>query len=386
MRVLFVIPHHREGASSRYRVLQYVPHLEAQGIRCTVSPFLSSEFHRIAYQQGGWGNKIGQFLLSSCRRLRDVMRSGSYDVVFIHLEAFPLGPPVIEWFFSLRGVPIVFDLDDALFLPRDGTVYPMLKWLRMPQKIPAILRWSRCVITTNDHLRTYAQQFNAHVSVIPTCVDIRQFTVPMHRPQRARPLLGWVGSHSTAPYLELVKPVLARLAERYAFTFRIVGSLRPFRVPGVEVIQVPWSLANEVTSFQELDVGVYPLPTAPWVLGKAGFKAIQYMAVGVPCVASDVGRNREIIQDGVNGLLASSQEEWYAKLAQLLTDPLLCQRISLAGRKTVEERFANHLYVSSYVEILHGAARSRARRATVSAGGPQPPLARQNSPREVRPV
>jgi len=95
MHVLFLTPHPEEGASSRYRVLQYLPHLEARGIRCTVSPFLSSRFYRIAYQPGRWTGKLGHFLVSSLRRLRDVIRSGRYDVVFIHLEAFPIGPPIL---------------------------------------------------------------------------------------------------------------------------------------------------------------------------------------------------------------------------------------------------------------------------------------------------
>src|SRR3989338_1149220 len=206
VHVLFLTPHPWEGASSRYRVLQYLPHLEARGIRCTVSPFLSPSFYRIAYQQGAWPRKCSHFLISSLRRLRDVITSGRYDVMYVHLEAFPIGPPVIEWWLTARGLPIVFDLDDAIFLPRSDTS-PLVRWLRMPEKLPMILRRSRCVITCNDYLREYAEAFNTQVHMIPTCVDIEQFRVPVSRPTRARPIIGWVGSHSTAVYLELLRPV-----------------------------------------------------------------------------------------------------------------------------------------------------------------------------------
>ncbi len=351
MRVLFLVPHPIEGASSRYRVLQYIPHLEAQGISCTVSSFLSSGFYRIIYQKGRWGKKLGYFLVSTLRRLRDVLRSGRYDAVFVHLEAFPLGPPLIEWLLSLRHIPVVFDLDDAIFLPQRSGTNRAVNWLRASQKLPAILRWSRCVITCNDYLRDYVRQFNPNVYVIPTSVDTHTF-VPVPTRHRQKPVIGWIGSHSTTPYLHSLKQVLRRVADRHAFALKVVGASEPFQVSGVDVIQEPWTLAKDVLHFQDLDVGVYPLPNDPWVLGKTGFKTVQYMAVGVPCVVSRVGRNCEIIEDGVNGFLAGSEDEWVQKLGQLLEDPALRRRLGAAGRKTVEERFSLHRQIPLYLEVL----------------------------------
>ena len=356
MRILFLIPHPWEGASSRYRVLQYLPHFEAAGIQCTASSFLSTDFYRVAYQPGHWARKGSYLLASSFRRLRDLLRSGRYDVVFIHLEAFPFGPPLIEQLLAVRRIPVVFDLDDAIFMPASGSANRLARWLRRPQKLPAILRWSRHVITCNDYLRQYAQQFNPHVTVIPTCVDTTQFTVPVRPSSRARPVIGWVGSHSTAGYLEVLKPVAARLAQRFEFTLKIIGAGRPVQIPGVDICQEPWTLAKDVSGFQDLDIGVYPLPDEPWVLGKTGFKTIQYMAVGVPCVVSDIGRNREIVQDGVNGFLVRSDEEWYDRLARLLSNASLRHRLGMAGRQTVEDRFAMQRYLPTYVDVFRKAA------------------------------
>lgn len=356
MRVLFLTPHPEEGASSRYRVLQYLPHLERSGIQPTVSAFLSPSFYRIAYRRGRWPEKAGRFLVSSLNRLRDVARSGRYDVAFVHLEAFPVGPPWIEWLLRNRRIPIVFDLDDAIFLPRSASANPLVNWLRMPQKVGSILRWSRCVITSNDYLKTYAQRFNPNVRMIPTCLDVRQFHQPTARPGRPRPLIGWIGSHSTAPYLDALRPALLRLAARCPFTLKIVGSDRPFHLPGVEVIREPWTMATDVSSFQELDIGIYPLPSEPWVLGKCGFKTIQYMAVGVPCVVSDIGCNREIVVDGVNGFLAATEEEWVDRLSRLIVDAPLRGRLGAAGRRMVEERFAVDVHAPRLIDVLREAA------------------------------
>jgi len=149
---------------------------------------------------------------------------------------------------------------------------------------------------------------------------------------------------------------LACLAQRFEFTLKIVGAGRLVQIPGVEVRQEPWTLTKDVSFFQDLDIGVYPLPDEPWILGKIGFKTIQYMAVGVPCVVSGIGRNCEIVQDGVNGFLAHSDEEWHDCLARLLSDAALRCRLGLAGRRTVEERFAMQRYVPTYVDIFHKAA------------------------------
>lgn len=352
MRVLFLIPHPLEGASSRYRVIQYISHLQANGVECVVSSFLSKNFYRIAYQRGHWLKKGTYFFFSSLRRLRDVLCCGRYDLVFIHLEAFPIGPPIIEWLLARCKIPIVFDLDDALFLPRTTSVNPIVEFFRMPKKIETILKLSRQVITCNDHLKEYVKKFNPNVSMIPTCVDTDHFVPRKQNLNRDKPLVGWIGSHSTAPYLEMLKPVLAQLAKKYAFTFKIVGSAMPFHVQGVEVIQENWTIEKEVAYFQELDIGVYPLPDEPWVLGKTGFKTIQYMSVGVPCIVSNIGRNREIICDGINGFMAASENDWIEKLGHLLRDSSLRLQLGLEGRKTVEKRFATAVYVSEYVDIL----------------------------------
>jgi L-malate glycosyltransferase len=361
MRILCLTPHPYAGASSRYRVMQYVPQLEAAGIRCTVSPFMVNAFYAIVYQQGCWFRKLLYFFVGTMRRCWDVLRCRRYDVVFIHLEAFPIGPPMIEWLIRLCGVPIVFDLDDAIFLRPTRSAHPLLQWLRMPSKLPMILRWSRYVITCNDYLADYVRQYNAYVHMIPTCVDTLQFTVSPARTPRVRPLVGWVGSHSTAPYLDLLRPMLQRLAQSCAFDFKVVGLRQPFAVPGVHVIQEPWTLARDVAVFQELDIGVYPLPTEEWVLGKTGFKTVQYMAVGVPCVASRVGRNTEIIEDRVNGFLASTEDEWCESIERLLRDSALRERIGTAGRATVEARFTTARYVNQYVALF---------RDTVSGANP----------------
>jgi glycosyltransferase involved in cell wall biosynthesis len=179
------------------------------------------------------------------------------------------------------------------------------------------------------------------VHVIPTAIDVDLF-VPRtdHGPPGTRPVLGWTGTPTTASYLAPLAPALRALARTHRFEFRVAGSTRPMAFEGVDTTNVAWSLDTEVALFNRCDIGVYPLPDDDWARGKCGFKAIQFMSCGVPVVASPVGVNREIVQDGVNGFLASTPDEWRLKMAALIDDSDLRRRIGAAGRRTIQERYS----------------------------------------------
>jgi glycosyltransferase involved in cell wall biosynthesis len=216
------------------------------------------------------------------------------------------------------------------------------------------------VVAGNEYLADYARRYNDRVCVIPTCIDTTKF-VPRTRPDSDRsriPLVGWIGSHTTAKYLEDLLPVLARAAKSHPFRLYVVGSATPIRAAGLEVLQAPWALAREVEDFQRCDVGAYPLRDDDWCRGKCGFKAIQFMACGVPVVASAVGVNREIIRDGENGFLAATQEEWVEKLCRVLTDRNLRERLGSAGRQTIEEKYSLALHADRVVEAFWDALKS----------------------------
>lgn len=356
MKVLFLEPYPIEGPSSRYRVEQYIPYLKAGGVDCRVRPFVFSKFYRILYEKGFIFKKIGYFLLSSLRRVCDIPSALCSDIIFVHLEAFPFGPPLFEYFFALCGKKVVYDLDDAIYLRKSSPTNIFLKHLKCPGKIPRIIKLSCYVITCNSYLAEYASTFNKRVTVIHTCIDTDKFYPRPAGPAPEKITLGWIGSHSTAVYLTQLKGVLSRLAKKFKFTLKIIGAgWDNFSIPGAEVILMKWSLKDEVAQFQSLDIGVYPLPEDEWVYGKTGFKTIQYMSVGIPCVVSRIGTNADIVTDGVNGYLAGTEDEWVEKLSRLMEDAGLRKRIGLAGRKTVEDKYSLRVSAPRVFSILEQA-------------------------------
>ncbi len=180
MRILFIEPYPTEGASSRYRVEQYIPYLRSQGIECDVRPFMSSKFFKIIYRKGHFVKKIFFFIQSSFKRFVDLFTALRCDIIFVHLEAFPFGPPVFEWMLKRFGKKIIYDLDDAIYLGKTSPINRILRFFKYPSKVMKIVAISDHVITSNDFLSDFARKFNKNVTVIPTSVDTKKF-VPMIR-------------------------------------------------------------------------------------------------------------------------------------------------------------------------------------------------------------
>ena len=352
MKVLFITPHPEEGASTRYRVKQFLPYLNANGIECIFHPFFSSDCYKMLYKKGRLFKKGFNLLKGIFQRTLDIVNNKDIDIVFIHLEASPLGIPIFESLFNYYNKPIIYDLDDAIYIKDVSPANRLAYSLKSSSKIPKIITMSNYIIVCNEYLEEYAKRFNQNIKMIPTSVDTDKFTVKDYSVQNDKPIIGWIGSHTTSPYLTQLREVFQRLAKKYNFVLKIIGSNMQDYFPGVDVIYNDWSLERDIIEFQSLDIGIYPLPDNEWVKGKTGFKTVQYMAVGVPCIVSRVGRNINIVKDGINGFLADFDEEWIGKISKLIEDVNLRKRVGLAGRKTVEEKFSVKANAPKYLEVL----------------------------------
>ena len=356
LRVLALSPIPIEGAGCRFRIAQFVPFLHDRGVDVTISPFYSREYFDIVYRRGHFVRKAAGAVPLVWKRLRALGEIGNYDLVFLYREAIPAGPPLIERAIAKRGIPIVYDFDDAIFLPNVSEANQHMSFLKKPERIAEVLGLSAKVIAGNEFLATYARRHNRDVTVIPTAVDTDYFKPAAERPRAGdRLVVGWIGSPTTFQYLKGLAPILREVAVGHPFTLRVSGAGEPVQFPGLQVETPSWSLAGEVALFNTLDIGVYPLTDDDWSRGKCGFKAIQCMACGVPVVAQAVGVNREIIVDGENGFLASTPAEWTHKLGRLLTDAALRERFARAGRQTIEERYSVRVVAPRLEAVLRDA-------------------------------
>jgi len=360
IRVLVLSPIPEEGAGCRFRIAQFIPFLQTAGFDVTLRPLFTPEFFRLVYRPGHYFRKALTFTGLAVKRLDSLRDVNDFDLVFIYREVFPIGPAIVERLLTAGDrPPVVFDFDDAIFLPSVSEANRLIGALKLPQKVETIIRRSRHVIAGNEYLASYARRFNAAVTTIPTVVDTTRF-VPRPADGGRRdhaPVVGWIGSPTTAAYIRNLGPVLQRVNAAQPFVLRVSGTGEPLQVDGLTIDNAAWSLDREVELFNGCDVGVYPLTDDEWSKGKCGFKAIEFMACAVPVVAAAVGVNKEIIQDGVNGFLASTEQEWVEKVSRLLADAELRRRIGAAGRRTIEEKYSLHTQAPVLAETLRAAAR-----------------------------
>ncbi|GAB1722752.1 MAG: glycosyltransferase [Nitrospira sp. CR1.1] len=325
------------GPSSRYRVYQFLPHLQQSGIDCHVDPLFGATYFSILQVRSSVLQtclKIPYVLARFLKRLGTLLTLGRRDLIVIEGQLFPYAPPLIERLLRWLRYRLVFEMDDAIYLTRGHE-----------RKMPVLFRMAMGVIVGNDRLAAYATQYSSQVTVVPTVVDTERFAPRPLRPTAASDLVDdpitivWIGLAYNLKYLNVLAPALRRLQERYRVKLRVVCSQPPV-LDGLDIEFRSWEWRREVEDLQDATIGVMPLEDTEWARGKCALKLLQYLAVGLPAVASPVGVNREILVNGDNGFFASTEQEWYERLESLCRDPQLRARMGQAGRQTVETRYS----------------------------------------------
>ncbi len=316
--------------------MQYEPVLTAAGIVCEFEPLLDDRYLSNRYS----GTKSGamMFARSALRRLLMILQARKYDVVVLQGEAMPYVPAILESLLSIAGVPYVVDFDDAIFHYYDKNPNWVIRTL-LGRKIAKVVRRSACVFAGNNYLADYARQAEAsRIELVPTVVDSDRYSVADIDSDRFT--VGWIGSPGSSRYLSVVADALEEIGREERTCLTLVGAGGDFQIQGIATTKVAWTEETEVQCMQNFNVGIMPVPDDPWARGKCGLKLIQYMACGLPVVASPVGVNTEIVEHGVNGFLAGTEQEWVSALETLRSQPQLAKQMGEFGRAKVEKDYS----------------------------------------------
>jgi glycosyltransferase involved in cell wall biosynthesis len=335
VRVLFLPAFGREGASSRFRVYQYLEPLRAAGWRVRAIPppgrsRRSRSWHSVRAITGALGA----------------------DVVVLQkrLIGRALGALVRV------NSRLVYDLDDAIWAEQPGVAAPAYEMARRRTNLHRVASRALVVSVGNEYLARYFAGVARDVTIVPTAVDADRFRPA---PRTGGPVvIGWVGNPENLLYLEPLGPVFTRLAQALPgrFVLRVV-SRSPASVPaGVPHEFRRWSLEREVEELQQFDIGIMPLADDEWARGKCGLKAIQYMSVGAAAVVSPVGANREIVAHGVDGLWAQTPDDWFRQLHRLVVDGGERRRLAEAALNVVAERYSLRSVFPSLADLLQDVA------------------------------
>jgi len=343
----------RRTPSTRFRAIPFVDQLRAEGHRCTLSHSFPEKYDYFPLI----GFRPSQ-LLKRCKRYFDILRArwGRYDAVILERELFDNPTWDVEVRLRKHAKALVLDMDDGVFL-------------KYPEKFGELLKMSDLVIAGNELLRQWASTAGRPAVIIPTCIDTIQY-----RPrdqfvvaQNKRPVVGWMGTSGNIAYLRVLEQPLRRLAHTLDFEFQVIatdrGILDELELNGVHLVFRKWCPETEATDILDFDIGVMPLTDDPWSKYKCGLKLLQYMAIGIPGVASPVGVNREIIREGENGFLAESATQWEAALGRLIMDRELRKTLGANARSTVERSYSVSANLPKWLDAI---------RQTITAGAELP--------------
>lgn len=352
--IYFLVPYpHGEAPSQRFRFEQYFSILEKQGYKLEIYPFLNQSTWQILYSEGNSVRKIMGLLGSFFRRLILLFKLRKADYIFIHREAAQIGPPIFEWIIAkvLRR-KYIYDFDDAIWLPNYSETNKRFQRLKAYWKVNYCMKWADKVTAGNEYLADYARQFNSNVQVIPTTIDTENHHSILSDHHSEQLVIGWTGTHTTMHYLDELVPVIKELEQVFDFTFLVISNQSPkYKLRSLQFLK--WNKETEISDLSTFHIGVMPLQKDIWSEGKCGFKGLQYMALEIATIMSPVGVNTSIVENGVNGFLASGAEDWKEKLTLLLQDKELRIKLGKNGRKTIEEKYSVHANKGKYLKLFN---------------------------------
>ncbi len=356
MKILFIAPYPTgKAGSQRFRFEQYFKVLDKKGWQYRVSSFLDDSAWKFLYQKGHVFKKVLALFRGYFRRFFLLFTLSQYDIVFIHREAAPFGPPVFEWLvIRLFRKYSIFDFDDAIWLSNASeSNVKLTKNFKRFKNVNDICRWATVVSVGNQFLADFAKQYNSNVVINPTTIDTDDHhnTTTDHSNQTF--IIGWTGSHSTVQYLDLIKDVLERLEKKYTFEFHVICDTPP-RFKLKSMVFKTWTKNLEIEELLKFNVGVMPLPDEIWTKGKCGFKALQYLSLGVPAVVSDVGVNSSIVDDNINGCICRTEEEWYLALEKLITDSEYLKSLSQHTRDKIVKNYSTKSNEQNFLSLFEG--------------------------------
>jgi glycosyltransferase involved in cell wall biosynthesis len=348
VKVLILSRYDDKGSSSRLRLFQYIPYLEKNGFEVAVSPLLDNSYLEIIYS----GKRYSIFKIAAryIKRIRIILKSHKYDLLIIEKELFPFLPSWTEQILKLFHRPYIVDYDDATFHNYDKHPKRIVRWL-LRKKISTIMRCSAAVIAGNRYIEDYAQRSGAaKVYLLPTVIDLKKYKTDK-KEKKAEFIIGWIGSPSTTKYLKLVEHALIEASTRIPLKLVLIGS-GLLQMGPVNILRKEWSENTEAEDIQLFDVGIMPLKDDYWEQGKCGYKIIQYMACGIPVIASPVGVNKEIISHDVDGYLAGDQADWINYIEILACQHEKCVKFGEMGRKKVESFYCTQVTAPKFLDIL----------------------------------
>ena len=349
MKEILILSPYPKGvaAGQRLKYEQYYDSWEQEGYNLTKSSFFDKKTWDILWKKGFLFTKILGTFKGYFRRIKDLLRLRKYEIVYIFMWATPIGFPLYEWLILKSGKKIIYDFDDAVFISSD-----YLSLLKGGYKSRFLIQHSNQVILSSPFLIDHCERNNnfSKVQYIPCSLDLKRFQLKSHE-WSSKITLGWTGTFSSKKYLDSIREVFYEVA-RYLDIKIILITNFDYSLEGLDYEIIRWKESTEIEDLHKIDIGLYPLIESEWALGKGGLKALQYMATGIPTIATDFGTVQDFMIHQKNGFLVVTIEQWVNAIKTIAKSPKLRKSIIMNARDTVENNYSVSCNKNKYLNIF----------------------------------
>lgn len=357
-RILFIASHRpNRSPSQRFRFEQYLSFLKDQGYDYHFSYNIYPGDDMVLYGKGNYFRKLLILLKTFKIRLKDWSSYNDFDIVFVQREAMMIGSTFFERRIRKSKAKFIFDFDDSIWLMDTSEGNKKFEWLKNPEKTARNIRYADMVFAGNDYLADYARHYNKNIKIIPTTIDTEVYKPKKNTESNKPIIIGWSGSITTIKHFALALDFLKEIKNKFGHSvaIKVIGD-GSYVNDSLNIKGLPWLAEKELDDLNSFDIGIMPLPNDEWAKGKCGLKGLQYMALEIPTIMSPVGVNTSIIDQGRNGFLATTTQEWVDCITKLIEAPELREKMGKAARQTVLENYSvisqQQNYLNAFKEVL----------------------------------
>jgi glycosyltransferase involved in cell wall biosynthesis len=351
-RILVLSPYPKDcAASQRLKYEQYYSSWEESDYKITTSSFFDQATWKILYLQGHYVQKFIGTFWGYFRRLKDLSRLKKFDIIYIHLWATPIGLPLFEFSLTYFGVKVIYDFDDALFQKPDH--FSVVNFIKGNFKAKYLIKNAHHLILSSPFLIEHCIAANKYSSAtyIPCSLDTERFYLKQTKAWSEQIVIGWTGTFSSKTYLDSIRHIFYKINEQHNIKIVLITNF-DYTLEGLDHEIIQWNESSEVYDLHKIDIGVYPLIKTNWALGKGGLKALQYMAAGIPAVATDYGTVKDFIVHQENGFLVNTEDDWINSIQEIIGNPNLRNSIIMNARETVEQSYSVSCNKKKYLNIF----------------------------------
>jgi len=351
MKILIICPYPINTApSQRFKYEQYINYLKKKGYQINVSSFFSNSTYFILQKKGFYLIKIFSIIFGYFKRTLELFTLKQYNGVYIHLSVVPFTNVVFEKLFIKFSNKIIYDIDDLVFLLKTSQVNWIASYLKSSEKFFFLMKKANYVVTCTPHLHEIAKKHNSKTIDISSTINTEQYFIKNFNINK-KIIIGWSGSFSTGPYLKLIENALKKVLSKNNAKLLVIGAKEKY-IKDLDYELLPWTPDNEVKDLQKIDIGLYPLPNEEWVYGKSGLKALQFMALGIPVVASAIGTNFRVVDHEINGYLAKDENDWINYIEILCKNHEKRKEMGILAREKVVKEFSVNANKEKYLKVF----------------------------------